>query len=201
MVKKFKFCSIKLIGFFKKNDFKVFSFVKYCRFTMTSIENAFKNQVYFNSISEEFDIFNNFIPKFLKYKTMLIRDPQYIGIDDIGDVSDKVEPFVVYLVSNYTTINTPLKVKCIECLLEIEIFPPDDENNYIGLIKTNGYINDGVVEFHEPDFVDHDGTYRDNPDNCYTEPVEISIEACFFFLWDRRGSTASTGRNGGGRRV
>ena len=84
---------------------------------MTSIENALKNQVYFKSISEEFDICNNFLSKFLKYKTMLIRDPQYIGIDNIGDVWDKVEPFLVYLVSNNTTINTPLKVKCIERLL------------------------------------------------------------------------------------
>ena len=146
---------------------------------MTNLENAFKNQVYFNSISEEFDICNNFISKFLKYKTMLIRDPQYIGID----VWDKVEPFVVYLVSNNTTIiNTPLKVKCIECFLEIGIFPPDDENNYIGVIETHGYVNDGVVKFREPDFIDLNGTYiNNNPNYSFTEPVEINIEACFSY--------------------
>ena len=113
---------------------------------------------------------------------MLIRDPQYIGIDNIGDVWDKVEPFVVYLVSNNTTINIPLKVKCIECLLEIGIFPPDDENNYIGLIETHDYINDSAVKFdYKIDFIDHDGTFRDNSDYCYTEPVKIRIEACFFY--------------------
>ena len=147
---------------------------------MTSIENVFKNQVYLYSISEEFDISNNFISKFLKYKTMLIRDPQYIGIDTISNVCDKVETFAVYLVSN-NTIDTPLNVRCIECLLEVGIFPPDDENNYIGLIETRGYVNDGVVKFREPDFIDRDGAYiNNNPDYCYTGPVEIRIEACFF---------------------
>ena len=61
-----------------------------------NLENVFKNQVYFNSINEEFGIRNNFISKTLKYKTMLINDPEYIGIDTISNVWDKIEPFAVF---------------------------------------------------------------------------------------------------------
>ena len=124
----------------------------------------------------------NFVSKTLKYKTILINDPEYIGIDTISNVWDKIKPFAVFLASNNTKINTPLNVICIECLLEIGIFPPGDENNYIGLISTHGYIYDGVVYFREPDFFYRNALYINNNSNySYSEPVEIIIEARFSY--------------------
>ena len=71
---------------------------------MANIENIFKNQVYFKSINSSVDEYASYITKFSLYKTMLIKDPKNMGIDDSGDVCEKVKPFINYLVSNYTTM-------------------------------------------------------------------------------------------------
>ena len=63
---------------------------------MANIENIFKNQVYFKSINSSVDKYASYITKVSLYKTMLIKDPQNVGIDDSGDIYEKVKPFINY---------------------------------------------------------------------------------------------------------
>ena len=118
---------------------------------MANIENIFKNQVYFKSINSSVDKYASYITKSLLYKTMLIKDPQSMCIDDSGDVYEKVKPFINYLVSNYTTMK-PEGYRYINSLFEIGIFIRDNED-YKKLVKVDVDIYGDVFNFYEPEFI------------------------------------------------
>ena len=109
---------------------------------MANIENIFKNQVYFKSINISGVEYASYITKFSLYKTMLIKDPQKMGIDDSGDVYEKVKPFINYLVSNYTTMEP-----------EGYRFIIRDDEEYKKLVKVKVKIDGDVFDFHEPEFI------------------------------------------------